>query len=173
MPYDVPVIGYKNRTVNTLRLWNAEANQDFSDYASLTNDEIKERQDYRNKVNKITEFLYPNDSTAEGKRLRLVQEYFFVSAGVQSIVRHFMRTHDDVTTFADKVCIQINDTHPAVAVAELMRVFIDDYGLDWDVAWDITSHTVAYTNHTILPEALEKWDRALFKDLVATYLHDY
>lgn len=117
VPYDVPVIGYKNRTVNTLRLWNAEANQDFSDYASLTNDEIKERQEYRNKVNKITEFLYPNDSTDDGKRLRLVQEYFFVSAGVQSIVRHFMRTHDDVTTFADKVCIQINDTHPAVAVA--------------------------------------------------------
>ena len=166
VPYDVPVIGYKNRTVNTLRLWNAEANQDFSDYASLTNDEIKERQEYRNKVNKITEFLYPNDSTDDGKRLRLVQEYFFVSAGVQSIVRHFMRTHDDVTTFADKVCIQINDTHPAVAVAELMRVFIDDYGLDWDVAWDITSHTVAYTNHTILPEALEKWDRDLFKDLL-------
>ena len=166
VPYDVPVIGYKNRTVNTLRLWNAEANQDFSDYASLTNDEIKERQEYRNKVNKITEFLYPNDSTDEGKRLRLVQEYFFVSAGVQSIVRHFMRTHDDVSTFADKVCIQINDTHPAVAVAELMRVFIDDYGLDWDVAWDITSHTIAYTNHTILPEALEKWDRDLFKNLL-------
>ena len=126
VPYDVPVIGYKNRTVNTLRLWNAEAGQDFSDYATLTNDEIKERQEYRNNVNKITEFLYPEDSTNEGKRLRLIQEYFFVSAGVQSIVRHYMQTHDDLYGFADKVCIQINDTHPAVAVAELMRVFIDD-----------------------------------------------
>ncbi len=166
VPYDVPVIGYKNSTVNTLRLWNAEAAQDFSDYATLTNDEIKARQEYRNNVNKITEFLYPNDSTNEGKKLRLTQEYFFVSAGVQSIVRHYMRNHDNVQDFANKVCIQINDTHPAVAVAELMRVFIDDYGLDWDTAWDITSHTVAYTNHTILPEALEKWDRALFKELL-------
>ena len=166
VPYDVPVIGYKNRTVNTLRLWNAEAGQDFSDYATLTNDEIKERQEYRNNVNKITEFLYPEDSTTEGKRLRLIQEYFFVSAGVQSIVRHYMQTHDDLYGFADKVCIQINDTHPAVAVAELMRVFIDDYGMEWDDAWDITRNTVAYTNHTILPEALEKWDRKLFKKLL-------
>ena len=166
VPYDVPVIGYKNRTVNTLRLWNAEAGQDFSDYATLTNEEIKERQEYRNNVNKITEFLYPEDSTNEGKRLRLIQEYFFVSAGVQSIVRHYMQTHDDLYGFADKVCIQINDTHPAVAVAELMRVFIDDYGMEWDDAWDITRNTVAYTNHTILPEALEKWDRKLFKKLL-------
>ena len=166
VPYDVPVIGYKNRTVNTLRLWNAEAGQDFSDYATLTNDEIKERQEYRNNVNKNTEFLYPEDSTNDGKRLRLIQEYFFVSAGVQSIVRHYMQTHDDLYGFADKVCIQINDTHPAVAVAELMRVFIDDYGMEWDDAWDITRNTVAYTNHTILPEALEKWDRKLFKKLL-------
>lgn len=166
VPYDVPVIGYKNTTVNTLRLWNAETTQDFSDYVTLTNEEIKARQEYRNRVNQITEFLYPNDSTNEGKRLRLIQEYFFVSAGVQSIVRHYMKNHADLSEFAEKVCIHINDTHPAVAVAELMRLFVDEYGMDWDEAWEITSHTVAYTNHTILPEALEKWDRGLFKDLL-------
>ena len=156
VPYDVPVIGFKNHTVNTLRLWNAEVKQDFSDYAMCTQEEIRAMQEYRNKVNKITEFLYPNDSTDEGKRLRLTQEYFFVSAGVQSIVRHYKLKHEDLYGLSDKICIHINDTHPALAVAELMRILVDEEGMDWDDAWEITCGTVAYTNHTILPEALEK-----------------
>lgn len=166
VPYDVPVIGYKNKTVNTLRLWNAEANNDFSDYASLSADEIRARQEYRNWVNHITEFLYPNDSTPDGKRLRLVQEFFFVSAGLQSIVRHYRLTHDDLYELGEKIGIHINDTHPAVAVAELMRILVDENGMEWNDAWDITTQVMAYTNHTILPEALEKWDAALFKELL-------
>ena len=166
VPYDVPVIGFKNHTVNTLRLWNAEVKQDFSDYAMCTQEEIRAMQEYRNKVNKITEFLYPNDSTDEGKRLRLTQEYFFVSAGVQSIVRHYKLKHEDLYGLSDKICIHINDTHPALAVAELMRILVDEEGMDWDDAWEITCGTVAYTNHTILPEALEKWNIGLFKNLL-------
>ena len=166
VPYDVPVIGYKNKTVNTLRLWNAEIPRDFSDYATLTQEQVHKKNEHINNVNRITQHLYPDDSTYGGRRLRLVQEYFFVSAGVQSIVRHHKKNHDDLYNLADKVAIHINDTHPALCVAELMRILVDEEKLDWDVAWDIVCNTCAYTNHTIMPEALEKWPVEMMKDLL-------
>lgn len=166
VPYDVPVIGYKNSTVNTLRLWNAEAKVDFSDYATLNQDQITERNRYREMVNNITQYLYPDDSTMDGRRLRLIQEYFLVSAGVQSIVRHYKLTHKDLYEFSEHIGIHINDTHPALCVAELMRIMIDIEKMEWETAWDIVVNTMGYTNHTILPEALEKWDIGLFKDLL-------
>ena len=166
VPYDVPIVGYKNNTVNTLRLWNAEVNQDFSDYGMLTKEQIQGRNAYRNFVESITEYLYPDDSSEDGRRMRLIQEYFFVSAGVQSIVRHYKLSKMNIHDFASKIAIHINDTHPAVAVAELMRVLLDDEHMEWDEAWDITTHTIAYTNHTIMPEALEKWPIAMFKPLL-------
>lgn len=165
VPYDVPIFGYKNSTVNTLRLWNAEMKQG-ADYSALSYDEYKEKMRYKHDVQRITKILYPDDSSYDGRLLRLTQEYFFVSAGVQSIVRHFKKTGAKLTDFADKVAIHINDTHPAVAVAELMRVLMDDEGLEWDKAWRITTRTMAYTNHTIMPEALEKWPIDMFQTLL-------
>lgn len=166
VPYDVPVIGYLNNTVNNLRLWNAEVNRDFSDYATLSQDQINERQKYRRWVNKITEYLYPDDRSSDGRRLRLIQEYFFTSAGIQSILRHYRLTHDNYYGLEDKIGIHINDTHPATAVAEMMRILVDEEGMEWEDAWDITTNTMAYTNHTILPEALEKWDIDLFRGVL-------
>ena len=166
VPYDVPVIGYLNNTVNNLRLWNAEVTRDFSDYGTLTQAQINERQEYRRWVNKITEYLYPDDRSSDGKRLRLIQEYFFTSAGIQSILRHYRLTHDNYYGMEEKIGIHINDTHPATAVAEMMRILVDEEKMEWEDAWDITTHTMAYTNHTILPEALEKWDIDLFKGVL-------
>ena len=166
VPYDVPIVGYHNSTVNTLRLWNAEVNRDFSDYGYLTQEQIQQKHQYRDFVESITTSLYPDDSTYEGRRMRLIQEYFLVSAGVQSIVRHYKKTGMDIHTFDQKIAIHINDTHPATAVAELMRILIDEEGLEWDEAWDITRKTIAYTNHTIMPEALEKWPIDVFKSLL-------
>ncbi|MBR2141933.1 glycogen/starch/alpha-glucan phosphorylase [Anaerovibrio sp.] len=166
VPYDVPVIGYMNNTVNNLRLWNAEVTRDFSDYGTLTQAQINERQQYRRWVNKITEYLYPDDRSSDGKRLRLIQEYFFTSAGIQSILRHYRLTHDNYYGMEEKIGIHINDTHPATAVAEMMRILVDEEKMEWEEAWDITTHTMAYTNHTILPEALEKWDIDLFKGVL-------
>ena len=166
VPYDVPIVGFRNNTVNTLRLWNAEVNRDFSDYGTMTHEQIQAKNEYRNFVESITEYLYPDDSSYEGRRLRLIQEYFFVSAGVQSIVRHYILAGMDLRGFADKIAIHINDTHPAVAVAELMRILVDEQGFGWDEAWEITCKTMAYTNHTILPEALEKWPIDMFRSLL-------
>ena len=166
VPYDVPIVGFRNNTVNTLRLWNAEVNRDFSDYGTMTREQIQAKKEYRNFVESITEYLYPDDSSYEGRRLRLIQEYFFVSAGVQSIVRHYILAGMDLRGFADKIAIHINDTHPAVAVAELMRILVDEQGFGWDEAWEITCKTMAYTNHTILPEALEKWPIDMFRSLL-------
>lgn len=166
VPYDVPVVGYLNRTVNTLRLWNAEVKTDFSDMATLNQEQIHKRNAHRNWVNSITQYLYPDDSTFEGRKLRLVQEYFFVSAGVQSIIRTYKRTHKDLYDFADKIAIHINDTHPALCVAELMRILVDEEEMDWSTAWDIVVNTCGYTNHTIMPEALEKWGVDLMKELL-------
>lgn len=163
VPYDVPIVGYKNNTVNTLRLWNAEFTRDI-DSLALSYDEYKERMRYKHAVQRITKILYPEDSTYEGRLLRLTQEYFFVSAGVQSIVRHYKKLGARMTDLPNKVAIHINDTHPAVAVPELMRVLMDEEGLGWEQAWRITTHTIAYTNHTIMPEALEKWPIDMFKD---------
>ena len=166
VPYDVPIVGYHNKTVNTLRLWNAEVNRDFSDYGMLTHEQMRQKQDYRNFVESITQYLYPDDSSNEGKRMRLIQEYFLVSAGVQSIVRHFVRAGMNIREFDKKIAIHINDTHPALCVAELMRILVDDYDLEWNEAWTITRNTCAYTNHTILPEALETWPVDMFKALL-------
>ena len=166
VPYDVPIVGYHNNTVNTLRLWNAEVNRDFSDYGRLTQEQMRQKNDYRNFVESITRYLYPDDSTYDGRRLRLIQEYFFVSAGVQSIVRHYKKVGMDIHEFAQKIAIHINDTHPALCVAELMRILVDEEGLEWNEAWAITKNTIAYTNHTIMPEALEKWPIDMFKPLL-------
>ena len=166
VPYDVPIVGYHNKTVNTLRLWNAEVNRDFSDYGMLTHEQMRAKNDYRNFVESITQYLYPDDSSNDGKRMRLIQEYFMVSAGVQSIVRHFVRAGGNIREFDKKIAIHINDTHPALCVAELMRLFVDEYELEWNEAWTITRGTVAYTNHTIMPEALETWPVDMFKALL-------
>lgn len=166
VPYDVPIVGYHNNTVNTLRLWNAEVNRDFSDYGMLTQEQMRQKQDYRTFVESITRYLYPDDSTYDGRRMRLIQEYFMTSAGVQSIVRHYKKSGMDIHAFAQKVAIHINDTHPAVAVAELMRILVDEENLGWEEAWNITRNTIAYTNHTIMPEALEKWPVDMFRPLL-------
>lgn len=157
VPYDVPVVGAQNHTINTLRLWNAEVDRDFTTYGVLTQGRRQDWQRYKQTVESITEFLYPDDSSYEGRRLRLIQEYFFVSAGIQSILRRMKKAKMDIRQLADKISIHINDTHPALAVAELMRLLIDEEKLDWEDAWSLTVRTMAYTNHTILPEALEKW----------------
>ena len=166
VPYDVPIVGYHNHTVNTLRLWNAEVNRDFSDYGMLTQEQRRQKNEYRELVESITQYLYPDDSTYDGRRMRLIQEYFFVSAGVQSIVRHFKKTGMNLHDFAKKIAIHINDTHPALCVAELMRILVDEEGFEWNEAWAITKNTMAYTNHTIMPEALEKWPIDMFKTLL-------
>ena len=166
VPYDVPIVGYHNSTVNTLRLWNAEVNRDFSDYGMLTKEQRKKKSEYREFVESITKFLYPDDSTYDGRRMRLIQEYFLVSAGVQSIVRHYKKAGLNIHDFAKKIAIHINDTHPALCVAELMRILVDEEGLEWNEAWAITKNTMAYTNHTIMPEALEKWPVEMFKTLL-------
>ena len=166
VPYDVPIVGYHNKTVNTLRLWNAEVNRDFSDYGMLTHEQMRAKNDYRNFVESITQYLYPDDSSSEGRRMRLIQEYFLVSAGTQSIVRHYVRTGMNIREFDKKIAIHINDTHPALCVAELMRIFVDEYEMEWAEAWEITRKTVAYTNHTIMPEALERWPVDMFRALL-------
>ncbi|SFT50709.1 starch phosphorylase [Selenomonas sp. GACV-9] len=166
VPYDVPIVGYHNNTVNTLRLWNAEVNRDFSDYGMLTQEQMRQKNEYRMFVESITRYLYPDDSTYDGRRMRLIQEYFMTSAGVQSIVRHYKKTGMDIHDFGQKIAIHINDTHPAVAVAELMRILVDEEGLEWNEAWVITKSTIAYTNHTIMPEALEKWPVDMFRTLL-------
>lgn len=166
VPYDVPIVGYHNSTVNTLRLWNAEVNRDFSDYGMLTKEQRKKKSEYREFVESITQFLYPDDGTYDGRRMRLIQEYFLVSAGVQSIVRHYKKAGLNIHDFAKKIAIHINDTHPALCVAELMRILVDEEGLEWNEAWAITKNTMAYTNHTIMPEALEKWPVEMFKTLL-------
>ncbi len=166
VPYDVPVVGYHNKTVNNLRLWNAEVNRDFSDYGMLTQEQIRAKNDYRNFVESITSYLYPDDSTFDGRKMRLIQEYFLVSAGTQSIVRHYLLTGMDIHNFAQKIAIHVNDTHPALCVAELMRILIDEHEIEWNEAWAIVKNTIAYTNHTIMPEALERWPVGMFRELL-------
>ena len=165
VPYDLPIVGYGNNVVNTLRIWDAEPIQHFNldffdkgDYQKATEQE--------NLAKNIVEVLYPNDNHYAGKELRLKQQYFFISASVQRAVAKFKEKHSDIHQFPEKVCFQLNDTHPTVAVAELMRILLDDEGLEWDEAWDITTRTCAYTNHTIMAEALEKWPIELFSRLL-------
>jgi len=166
VPYDVPLVGYDNKTVNTLRLWSAEAVNDSFDFASFNRGEYLEAMGYQNSVGQISKILYPQDDFYEGRALRLKQQYFFVSAGLQSIVRRYKKTYSNMKHLAEKVAVHINDTHPAVAVPELMRILMDEEGLSWNEAWAITTKTISYTNHTIMPEALETWTIEMFKKLL-------
>ncbi|WP_216829327.1 glycogen/starch/alpha-glucan phosphorylase [Alkalihalobacterium elongatum] len=167
VPYDVPIVGYENQTVNTLRLWSAESTtNDFNFHSSNRNDYYKYLE-YKRSIESISEFLYPDDSFFEGKLLRLKQQYFLVSAGVQSIIRMFKEKYNnDLRQLPDKITMQINDTHPSLVIPELMRILMDEEGFGWDEAWAITTKTVAYTNHTTLSEALEKWPVSLVQQLI-------
>ncbi|WP_160693298.1 glycogen/starch/alpha-glucan phosphorylase [Clostridium sp. C2-6-12] len=166
VPYDTPIVGYENEIVNTLRLWSAEAVSNEFDFSSFNRGDLLKAIEYKNSVEAISQVLYPEDSFYEGKMLRLKQQYFFVSAGVQSIIRHFKKHGKDIQILNEKVAIHINDTHPTLAIPELMRILLDEEGLEWEDAWRITSNTVSYTNHTILAEALEKWPVDMFKKLL-------
>ncbi len=166
VPYDVPIPGYHRANVNTLRLWSAEMPYDNIDLSSLQRGEYLRHLECVYSVEEISQALYPDDTSYDGKRLRLKQEYFFVSAGIQTIIQRFMKLGEPITELHNYVAIHINDTHPAVAVAELMRILLDDYSLEWDEAWRVTVKTLAYTNHTIMAEALEKWSEELFKRLL-------
>lgn len=166
VPYDMPIVGYKNNTVNTLRLWSAETTKREFDYSSFSRGDYLKAFEQKHSVESISQVLYPNDSYEEGKLLRLKQEYFFVSAGLQGILRSYKKVGKNIHELADHVAIHINDTHPAVAVPELMRILIDEYEFDWDEAWEITTKTISYTNHTIMHEAMEKWPEGLFQELL-------
>ena len=165
VPYDLPVVGYNNNMVNTLRIWDAEAINDFN-LDNFDKGEYYKAVEQQNLAKTICEVLYPNDNHYAGKELRLKQQYFFVSASVQRAIKSYLYRHDDITKLHEKVCFQLNDTHPTVAVAELMRILLDDFKLEWDEAWAITNKTCAYTNHTIMAEALEKWPLELFSRLL-------
>ncbi len=165
VPYDMPIVGYGNHIVNTLRIWDAEAINNFN-LDSFDKGEYQKAVEQENLARTICEVLYPNDNHMAGKELRLKQQYFFISASVQRAVAKYKETHDDIRKFHEKVTFQLNDTHPTVAVAELMRILVDEEGLEWDEAWEITRKTCAYTNHTIMAEALEKWPIELFSRLL-------
>ncbi len=165
VPYDIPVIGYGNNVVNTLRIWDAEAISSFN-LDSFDKGDYQKAVEQENLARTICEVLYPNDNHYAGKELRLKQQYFFVSASIQRAVKKYMEHHEDVRCLHEKVCFQLNDTHPTVTVAELMRILMDDYNLSWDEAWQVTTKTCAYTNHTIMSEALEKWPVELFSKLL-------
>jgi len=166
VPYDVPIIGYRSNTVNTLRLWNAEPAQAEFDLSCFNRGEYLKAVEYKQSVERISKILYPEDTFYEGRLLRLKQQYFFVSAGLQSIIRRFKRKSHDIHDLPEKIAVHINDTHPAVAIPELMRILMDEEGLGWDESWRITTNTISYTNHTIMPEALEKWPTDMFKLLL-------
>lgn len=165
IPYDIPVVGYGNNLMDTLRVWDAEAINDFQ-LDSFNRGDYQKAVEQENLARNIVEVLYPNDNHYAGKELRLKQQYFFVSASVQEAIANYKRRHSDLHKFYEKVTFQLNDTHPTVAVAELMRILVDEEGMEWDEAWDITTKTVAYTNHTIMAEALEKWPIELFSRLL-------
>ena len=165
VPFDMPIVGYGNGIVNTLRIWDAEPVECFQ-LDSFDKGDYQKAVEQENLARNIVEVLYPNDNHYAGKELRLKQQYFFVSASVQEAVAKYMRKHDDVRKLHEKVTFQLNDTHPTVAIAELMRILMDEHGLSWDEAWDVTTKTCAYTNHTIMAEALEKWPIELFSRLL-------
>ncbi|HPF59252.1 MAG TPA: glycogen/starch/alpha-glucan phosphorylase [Candidatus Competibacteraceae bacterium] len=170
VPYDLPIPGYRNGTVNTLRLWSAVATDEFhlDDFNAGSYDQAVAA---KNMAENITMVLYPNDATENGKELRLRQQYFLASASLQDVLRQWTRIHgEDFSEFAAKNCFQLNDTHPTIAVAELMRLLMDEHNLSWEAAWEIVSHVMAYTNHTLLPEALERWSVRLFRQLLPRLL---
>ena len=170
IPYDIPVPGFENDIVNTLRLWSAAARNEF-DLEEFNAGSYADSVASKNEAENITMVLYPNATTENGQELRLRQQYFLASASLQDTIRDWCQRHgDDFSEFAAKNCFQLNDTHPAIAVAELMRLLIDEHGMDWDDAWDITRNTMAYTNHTLLPEALEMWPVSMFRRLLPRLL---
>ena len=169
VPYDTPILGYQVNTANTLRLWKAEAPDAFDfeafnqgDYYGAVNSKIVSEN--------ISKVLYPNDEHLEGKQLRLEQQYFFVSCSLQDMIRILLRDGIPLEKFPEKYTAQMNDTHPAIAVAELMRLLVDEHQMEWNEAWEITQKTLAYTNHTLLPEALERWPIDLFGSLLPRHL---
>lgn len=168
-PYDTPISGYASNTVNTLRLWSARASEDFNfqifnngDYTRAVADKVFSEN--------ITKVLYPNDNNEQGRELRLKQQYFFVACSLQDIIYTYLRAHDNFDRFPDRVAIQINDTHPSIGIAELMRLLVDEHNLGWEQAWEITQKSFGYTNHTILPEALERWPVGMFGRLLPRHL---
>ena len=165
VPYDMPIVGYNNNMVNTLMIWDAEPMECF-ELDSFDKGDYRKAVEQENLARNLVEVLYPNDNHIQGKELRLKQQYFFVSASVQRAVARYKKYHPDIHKLYEKVTIQMNDTHPTVAVAELMRILLDDEGLTWDEAWAITTKTCAYTNHTIMAEALEKWPIEIFSRLL-------
>jgi glycogen phosphorylase len=170
VPYDIPVPGYRNNTVNSLRLWKSTATDEF-DLDEFNAGDYSEAVAAKNNAEHITMVLYPNDASENGKELRLRQQYFLASASLKDVLRRWTRLHgNDFSTLAEKHCFQLNDTHPSIAVAELMRLLVDEHRLGWDRAWDIVSHSMAYTNHTLLPEALEKWPVHMFETLLPRLL---
>ena len=165
IPFDIPIVGYNNNVVNTLRVWDAEAINDFQ-LDSFDKGDYQKAVEQENLARNIVEVLYPNDNHYAGKELRLKQQYFFISASVQAAVAKYKKNHSDIRKFYEKATFQLNDTHPTVAVAELMRILLDEEGLEWDEAWEVTTKTCAYTNHTIMAEALEKWPNELCSRLL-------
>ena len=162
IPYDRPVVGYGGKTINTLRLWAAAASNYF-DFQEFSSGDFAGALAETLAAESLTRVLYPDDSTSKGQGLRFVQEYFLVACSLADLVRRFRKTNTDWSALADKVAIQLNDTHPAMAVPELLRILLDEAHLEWDCAWDLTKKVLAYTNHTLLPEALEKWPLEWFE----------
>jgi starch phosphorylase len=169
LPYDSFIVGHRTDTVNTLRLWAARATRDF-DLKFFNAGDFRRAVEEKIDTENISKVLYPNDQSEEGKELRLKQQYFFVACSLADIVRRYKRRHAGFDAFPDKIAIQLNDTHPSIAVAELMRILVDDEQLDWDRAWSITQRTIGYTNHTLMPEALERWPVAMFERLLPRHL---
>lgn len=166
VPYDTPIVGYRNNIVNTLRLWSAEPQKQEFDYSTFSRGEYLKAFEKKHSIESISQVLYPNDSFDEGRMLRLKQEYFLVSAGIQSIIRTFKKLKKPIEDLDDYVALHINDTHPAIAIPELMRILMDEENLGWDKAWSVTTRTISYTNHTIMAEASEKWNINMFKTLL-------
>lgn len=169
VPYDVPIIGFRTNTVNMLRLWSARADEGFRLDVFNQGDYIRAVEE-KNWAENVTKVLYPSDNTHAGQELRLIQEYFLVSCTIRDIIRRYQKNHSNFDNFAQKNAIQMNDTHPALAVAELMRIFCDEHHIPWEKAWEITVNTLAYTNHTLLPEALEKWPVDLIQRVLPRHL---
>ncbi|MBE2179968.1 MAG: glycogen/starch/alpha-glucan phosphorylase [Chthoniobacterales bacterium] len=169
LPYDIPIPGYGTQTVNFLRLWESKAPEDF-DFEAFNRGGYDEAVRQKNMAETISKVLYPNDHTEAGKELRLLQQYFFTACSLRDIIRRFQKDNSDWDVFPDKVAIQLNDTHPAISIPELQRLLHDDYGLPWDKAWSIVTRTFAYTNHTLLPEALEKWSVGLLRKVLPRHV---
>ena len=169
MAYDTPIPGYGNNTVNTFRLWSSKSTRDF-DLEYFNRGDYMQAVEDKSESETISKVLYPEDSTLHGKELRLKQEYFFITATLQDILRRYEKSHTTVAELPEKVAVQLNDTHPALAVVELMRILVDERHVPWERAWDATTKVFAYTNHTVLPEALEKWKVSLLQNLLPRHL---